>query len=121
MAIRWQLSLSWQVMIAVRSVSVASTQTFFPWHSEAEHSCRLLLACLVLAIKFVEDQVFTNSFYAKAGGVSASVLQEMEIYAYVSLEYLLHVTVAELEAALKEVTVNYPPGRALFHETVTFQ
>jgi hypothetical protein len=77
----------------------------------------LLLACLVLAIKFVEDQVFTNTFYAKAGGVSVSVLQEMEIYAFVSLEYHLNLTVGELEAVLNQVIFlflfPFPPSKAI--------
>jgi hypothetical protein len=75
--------------------------------AELRQYCRLLLVCLVLAIKFVEDEVFTNTFYAKAGGVPSSVLQQMEVYAFVTLGYLLNVPQAELQAALNQVNSQF--------------
>jgi hypothetical protein len=46
---------------------------------------RIILGCLLLAIKYNEDIYFTNEHYAKVGGVSIKELNELE---YVSMEFL---------------------------------
>lgn len=40
---------------------------------------RLLLACVVTAVKTYEDEFFSNSHYAKIGGITADEMNRLEI------------------------------------------
>ena len=46
---------------------------------------RLLLACLVISIKYNEDDYYSNEYYAKVGGIS---LKELNVLEYTILIFL---------------------------------
>ena len=48
---------------------------------------RLILGCLILAIKYNEDSYYNNEYYAKVGGISVEELNKLE---YKSFELLNH-------------------------------
>jgi hypothetical protein len=48
---------------------------------------RLLLICCVLAIKFNEDLIFDNEYYAKIGGISLKEINLLEYYAIKFLDF----------------------------------
>lgn len=54
---------------------------------------RLLIACVLVAAKFLEDVCFDNAYYAKIGGVSTTELNKLELKLLFSLNFRLHVTV----------------------------
>lgn len=74
-------------------------------HARAEEArrCRALLGGMVLAIKFLDDDLCTNAHYARAGGVAPSVLRELEASTFSALEGRLRVSPAEVLAVLDKV------------------
>ena len=48
---------------------------------------RLILSCIVLAIKFNEDDYYSNEVYAKIGGISLDELNKLEINTLTLLNY----------------------------------
>ena len=52
---------------------------------------RLFLICCVLAIKYNEDIQFTNSYYAKVGGISNKELNLLEFHTIKLLDYNLSI------------------------------
>lgn len=57
---------------------------------------RLLITGVMLAAKLVDDSYFTNSYYAKIGGISTADLNSMELAMLQLLEYRLHAPEAQL-------------------------
>ena len=53
---------------------------------------RIILGCLLLAIKYNEDLYFTNEQYAKVGGVSVQELNDLEIYSIQLLNFNLFIS-----------------------------
>ena len=53
---------------------------------------RIILGCLLLAIKYNEDIYFTNEQYAKIGGVSLKEINDLESYSIQFLNYNLFVS-----------------------------
>ncbi|KAL9248099.1 hypothetical protein vseg_021459 [Gypsophila vaccaria] len=53
---------------------------------------RLLLACVLVAVKFLEDECFNNAYFAKIGGVSTAEINRLEIKLLLTLNYRFHVT-----------------------------
>ena len=53
---------------------------------------RIILGCLLLAIKYNEDLYFTNEQYAKVGGVSIQELNDLEIYSIQLLNFNLFIS-----------------------------
>ncbi|KAL1802311.1 hypothetical protein ACET3Z_030958 [Daucus carota] len=53
---------------------------------------RLLITSIVLAAKYVEDECYSNAYYAKVGGVSKEEMNRMEMKFLVSIDFRLHVT-----------------------------
>ena len=52
---------------------------------------KLLLVCLVVAVKFLEDKPGKNSFYAEVGGVSREELNKLEVYLLKNLLFNVNV------------------------------
>ena len=52
---------------------------------------RLLIASLVLAIKYCDDSYYKNSFYAQVGGISVDELNILERELYSLLDFKLYV------------------------------
>lgn len=53
---------------------------------------RLLIASLVLAVKYCDDTYYKNSFYAQVGGIPLGELNSLERELYFLLSFKLHVT-----------------------------
>ena len=53
---------------------------------------RLILGCLILAIKYNEDIYFNNEYYAKVGGVSLKELNTLEEISFELIDYNLFVS-----------------------------
>lgn len=60
-------------------------------------SHRLLICAMTLAAKFQDDEFYTNSFYAKVGGIQLEEMNSLELKMLQLLDYKLFVTPAEFE------------------------
>jgi hypothetical protein len=52
---------------------------------------RLLLAAVLLSVKFNEDDCYKNSYYAKVGGISLEEMNDLEYECFVKLNFSLYV------------------------------
>jgi len=64
---------------------------------------RTYFVCLVLAVKYLEDETLSNSDFAKVGCVSVQELNEMEQHACLALRFNCTVTLDEFELCQKEL------------------
>ena len=53
---------------------------------------RIILGCLLLAIKYNEDIYFTNAHYAKVGGISLQELNFLENSSFKLLDFNLYIS-----------------------------
>jgi hypothetical protein len=67
---------------------------------------RIILGCLLLAIKYNEDLYYTNEQYAKVGGVSVQELNDLELYSIQLLNYNLFISEDIYEKYIQYIT-NY--------------
>ena len=67
---------------------------------------RIILGCLLLAIKYNEDIYFTNEHYAKIGGVPLEELNKLEFYSIEFLDFNLYVSEDIYQKYFKYIT-NY--------------
>ena len=67
---------------------------------------RIILGCLLLAIKYNEDLYYTNEQYAKVGGVSIQELNELELYSIQLLNFNLFISEDIYEKYIQYIT-NY--------------
>ena len=58
---------------------------------------RLVLTTLLLSSKCLDDEPYSNSHWARAGGVPTEHLNALELHATVACEFELNVTFAEVE------------------------
>ncbi|KAH3765958.1 cyclin, N-terminal domain protein [Pelomyxa schiedti] len=63
--------------------------TFFLTERNAH---RLLLSCLVTALKFYEDNFYSNKFYARVGGVSMLEMNTLEVALLKMIQFDLYIT-----------------------------
>jgi len=52
-----------------------------------------MLGTLIIAIKFNEDEYFSNNFYAKVGGIRMEELNRIESEAFYLLNYNLYIDI----------------------------
>eukprot|EP00211_Chloroparvula_japonica_P014379 CAMPEP_0119139104 /NCGR_PEP_ID=MMETSP1310-20130426/26886_1 /TAXON_ID=464262 /ORGANISM="Genus nov. species nov., Strain RCC2339" /LENGTH=239 /DNA_ID=CAMNT_0007130363 /DNA_START=104 /DNA_END=823 /DNA_ORIENTATION=- len=64
---------------------------------------RLLITSVVVAMKYVEDECFTNRYMAKVGGVSLSELNRLETQFLKNLEFSLDITPENFEQFCCEI------------------
>lgn len=78
---------------------------------------RLLITCVMVATKFIDDRHYNNAYYAKIGGVSTVEMNGLESALLGSLGYRLHVSMSAFEsfcadfgkeAAMQAVLVGRP-------------
>ena len=50
---------------------------------------RIILSCMILALKYNEDDYYSNKYYAKVGGISLKELNELEYNIMVLLFLIL--------------------------------
>eukprot|EP01064_Diplonema_japonicum_P014644 TRINITY_DN2231_c4_g1_i1.p1 TRINITY_DN2231_c4_g1~~TRINITY_DN2231_c4_g1_i1.p1 ORF type:complete len:160 (+),score=16.48 TRINITY_DN2231_c4_g1_i1:71-550(+) len=67
---------------------------------------RLLLACLVVGSKWVNDKPFTNTHYAAVGGVTVADLNTIERQLITDISFSLHVEPRQLKVYKKEFMRN---------------
>lgn len=67
------------------------------------YACRMLLTAVVIAIKFIEDECFVNSHYAKVGGVEVPELNHMELMMCSLLDFRFNLTGGDPSIVLKQV------------------
>ena len=67
---------------------------------------RIILGCLLLAIKYNEDLYFTNEQYAKVGGVSIKEINQLEYFSIEFLNFNLFISEDIYQKYLKYIT-NY--------------
>ena len=53
---------------------------------------RFILVCIILAIKFVDDEFYKNTYYAQVGGVGLAELNILELECLKLLQYQLYVS-----------------------------
>ena len=68
---------------------------------------RILVTMLVIAIKTNEDIIYTNLEYAMIGGISSSLLNELEMNALVMLDWQVHVDIQEYLLYKDLLQVNF--------------
>ena len=64
---------------------------------------KLFFVCLVAADKYLEDDIFNNSYYAQVGGMKCADLFAMEMEFYEAIEFDLYVNDQEFEDFKKEI------------------
>lgn len=64
---------------------------------------KLFFVCLLASDKFLEDDVFNNSYYAQVGGMKCGDLFDLEMEFYEAIEFDLYVDEHEFEEFKKEV------------------
>ena len=64
----------------------------------------------MLAAKLMDDRYYSNAFYAKVGGITASELNHMELEMFRMLDYRLIVTGSQLKELLAKVDCLQVPG-----------
>ncbi len=67
---------------------------------------RIILGCLLLAIKYNEDIYFTNEQYAKIGGVTLQEINDLESFSIDLLDYNLFISEDIYQKYLNYIT-NY--------------
>ena len=67
---------------------------------------RIILGCLLLAIKYNEDIYFTNEQYAKIGGVSLKEINDLESFSIDFLDYNLFISTDIFDKYYKYIS-NY--------------
>ena len=67
---------------------------------------RLILGCLILAIKYNEDIYFNNEYYAKVGGVSLKEMNNLELTSFELIDHNLFISDDIYEKYLAYIT-NY--------------
>lgn len=64
---------------------------------------KLFFLCLMAADKYLEDDVYSNAYYAQVAGIKCGDLFEMEIEFYESIGFELYIDDQELEYFRKEL------------------
>lgn len=59
---------------------------------------RVLLALMVISTKLVDDEPYTNTYWASVGGVDLPHLNDLEIYSMKVLDHHLNVSSAEMDS-----------------------
>ena len=67
---------------------------------------RLLFIAIISAIKYNEDECYTNSYYAKVGGISLSEINRLEFDLLKLIQYSLFVSDANF-LQYKQYLVDY--------------
>lgn len=81
----------------------------------SEMNChRIIMGALVLAIKYLDDEVFSNSHYARVGGVTPQEMNQLEITLLELLNWNLHVS-PEDYAVYEERLINSAAAATTAH------
>ena len=72
---------------------------------------RIILGCLILAIKYNEDIYYTNKHYAEVGGLTLKEINELEFFSFQLLDFNLYISDDIYLKYLKYVT-NYSSSKS---------
>ncbi|GAB4829601.1 hypothetical protein Ancab_019269 [Ancistrocladus abbreviatus] len=64
---------------------------------------RLLITCITVAAKFIDDAFFNNAYYAKVGGVSTLEMNKLEMKFLFSIDFRLRVSVKTFQRYCSEL------------------
>lgn len=78
-------------------------------HITALSAHRLLVTCVLVATKFLDDSYYSNVYFAKVGGVSLPELNGLEVELLLRLDFRLHVQPAEFEAVCASLCERLQP------------
>jgi hypothetical protein len=67
---------------------------------------RLMLVGFTVAVKYFEDEHYSNLYYAQVGGIELEELNKLETFMLISLDFDLHICKAEFNKYLSEVIVH---------------
>ena len=67
---------------------------------------RLIMSCIILAIKFNENKVYKNTFYAKVGGFDVDDLNNLEYNVFSRLDFNLRVLDEEFYQMLLNIYID---------------
>lgn len=70
---------------------------------------RLFLICLIISIKYLDDEIYTNKFYARASGITLLELNKLEIKTLQYLKYNIFVSKEEYDryySHIEKVRIN---------------
>ena len=67
---------------------------------------RIILGCMILAIKYNEDEYYNNEYYAKVGGVSLDEMNDLEDASFNLIDHNLFISEDIYKKYLEYIT-NY--------------
>lgn len=68
-----------------------------------ESSHRILFICLILAIKYLDDEIYTNKYYSEIGGLNLLEVNNLEKYTLELFKYNIHIKDKEYDIYLVEI------------------
>ena len=71
---------------------------------------RIILGCLLLALKYNEDMYYTNKYYAEVGGLSLKEINDLEYFSFQLLDFNLYVS-DDIYIKYKQYISNYTPSK----------
>ena len=73
---------------------------------------RVLLALMVISTKLVDDEPYTNTYWASVGGVDLPHLNDLEIYSMKVLDHRLNVSATEMDTMRARLVNGYTSAAA---------
>ena len=73
---------------------------------------RVLLALMVISTKLVDDEPYTNTYWASVGGVDLPHLNDLEIYSMKVLDHHLNVSATEMDSMRARLVNGYASAAA---------
>lgn len=106
-------------LVSLSNCSAAAFILMFEYIKRIQEECkelsitdmnchRLILSCLLLAIKYIDDDVFIINFYADIGGIPVEELKSLEVRMLDILDWTLGISTCNF--ALSERQLGVPAG-----------
>eukprot|EP00475_Leptophrys_vorax_P005458 TRINITY_DN13298_c0_g1_i1.p1 TRINITY_DN13298_c0_g1~~TRINITY_DN13298_c0_g1_i1.p1 ORF type:complete len:279 (-),score=-3.55 TRINITY_DN13298_c0_g1_i1:488-1324(-) len=73
---------------------------------------RLLITCVMIAAKFLDDSYFNNAYYAKVGGVTTAEMNRLEMELLFRMDFRLNLTTDVFYAYVKKLEAEIWNARA---------
>ncbi|CAI5943929.1 unnamed protein product [Closterium sp. NIES-64] len=79
---------------------------------------RLLITCIMVAAKFLDDSYFNNAYYAKVGGVTTAEMNRLEMELLFRMDFRLNITTDVFYAYCKRLEAEIWNSRPPFEATL---
>ncbi|CAI7779489.1 unnamed protein product [Closterium sp. NIES-54] len=79
---------------------------------------RLLITCIMVAAKFLDDSYFNNAYYAKVGGVTTAEMNRLEMELLFRMDFRLNITTDVFYAYCKRLEAEIWNSRPPFEATM---